>query len=85
MEKEKDLLSQELNDGKAKLLKFVEEKGQREKERYFFKDEIHVLNENKIINFGKRKRRGRKEKTCGNRSSKCINKYINYSSSSVSS
>ena len=47
LEKEKDSLSQELNDSKAKLLKFVEEQGKWEKERAFLIPKIDFLNENK--------------------------------------
>ena len=40
---------QELNDSKSKLLKFVEEQGQWEKERAFLIAKIDVLNENQMI------------------------------------
>ena len=49
MEKEKVLLSQELNDYKAKLLKLIEEHIQWENERGFLTAKIDVLNENQLI------------------------------------
>ena len=49
LEKEKVLLSQELNDYKAKLLKLIEEHNQLEKERGFLTENIDVLIENQSI------------------------------------
>ena len=49
LEKEKELLSQEFNDCKAKLLKLIGEKNQWEKERGFLTAKIDVLNENQLI------------------------------------
>ena len=42
-------MPQELNDSKTKLLKFVEEQGQWEKERSFLIAKIDVVNENQMI------------------------------------
>ena len=49
LEKEKDSLSQELNDRMEKLLKFVEEQGNWVKERDFLIAKIDVLNQNQMI------------------------------------
>ena len=48
-EKEKESLSQELNDCKAKLLKAVGEQIQWEKEKVFLIAKIDVLNENQLV------------------------------------
>ena len=49
LEKEKELLSQELNDYKDKLLKLLGEKKQWEKEKCFLTAKIDFLNENQLI------------------------------------
>ena len=48
LEKEKDSLSQELNDYKSKLLKLDGEKSKWEKEKCFLIAMIDVLNENQL-------------------------------------
>ena len=66
LEKEKELLSQELNDKKSKLLKFVEEQNQWEKERDFIIAKIDVLNQNQLILEKEREEKEKKEQveTC---------------------
>ena len=59
LEKQKDSLSQELNDRMEKMLKFVEEQGNWAKERDFLIAKIDVLNQNQII---LEKERGEEEK-----------------------
>ena len=49
LEREKELLSQEMNDSKVKLLKLTEEQSQWEMEIAFLIAEIDVLNENQLI------------------------------------
>ena len=61
MEKEKDSLSQELNDRMEKLLKFVKEKGNWVKERDFLIATIDVLNQNQMILEKERKEEEKKK------------------------
>ena len=49
LEKEKDLLFQELNDFKSRLMKLAGEQSQWEKEKDFLIVNIDVLNENQLV------------------------------------
>ena len=61
LEKEKESLSQELNDYKSKLLKVVGEQIQWEKEKGFLIAKINVLNENQLA-FEKEREEKQKDK-----------------------
>ena len=61
LEKEKELLTKELNEIKENLLKLIEDKNQWEKERGFLIAKIDLLNENQLI-LGKEKEDKNKEK-----------------------
>ena len=49
LKKEKEMLSQELNNHKAKVLNIIEEHSQWENEKCFLIANIDVLNENQLI------------------------------------
>ena len=49
LEKEKELITQELSDSKEKLLNLAEGENKWEKEIYFLIAKIDVLNENQLI------------------------------------
>ena len=61
LEKEKEILSHELNDCKAKLLKLVGEQNKWEMERGFLIAKIYVLNENPLVLEREREEKNKKE------------------------